>query len=143
MKTLLAMFMLVSLLAACGKAGDNGATGPQGPAGSFIATKSVSCKTENAYSTFPFSYTYLQYSNGDVFVSCSIFNQSITVSQSSYYRAKEAQAALGTCVVGFDIDAASGGKWTFENTPTRRVVYSDNGANSAPYGFAAGECITE
>lgn len=126
-----------------GSAGATGARGPAGDAGisGLDLSQWVSCvKTQGG---LLFEYGVTRFTSGDAMTRCAVAGTGWTVSNSYVYPVEKAGAANGLCILTYDVDAATGGYWTFTTT-TGGAVYTDSGStsNGSTVTFATTECAT-
>lgn len=156
MRLIAAIAILLSI-AGCGKLpqGETGAQGPRGIAGldgaegptgaaETIATGYICSKTDSGSGvTITLNYQSATYVTGNRFVTCSVANNSTQSSNSNLHPYGSLGSISGSCAVVADIDAASGGTWTFTNTGgSPHAVYTDATSlhNNYTYTFVAADC---
>lgn len=124
-----------------GPAGDAGAPGTPGAPGVLVAANRGCSKISGG---LLFKYSTTSFSNGDRFVTCDVAGTGWTVSSSYYWLSTQPGAATAQCTLVFDVDTASGGWWSFADSPDIRATYND--ATSASHGsfvlFGSGDCLT-
>jgi len=152
MKKLLGIFSL--LLIGCGGVdGLQGPAGPAGPAGSQgdigplgpSASISSITRCSKSANSLVYIYTVTTYSGGAKYVTCEVDGGLIQTFTGSMYQYFEAGAVLEGCLVSWDLDAASGGWWTFSNTgSSRTAVYNDSvsASDGNTVAFATSDCTT-
>lgn len=72
------------------------------------------CSKDNGGYTF--QYLITDFTNGDKFVSCSVWGNLIASSNSIYWKGNLAGAVNEFCTAYYDIDTASAGFWSFSKT---------------------------
>lgn len=156
---LILAFLLAAYTEGCGSSpgptGPQGPIGPQGPAGnsglqgSAGAPESISsglsCSHIQTINSRPllFEYGYDIFASGDVFARCAIHDTFAEYGTSQDYKAGTANASNGNCVLGYDLDTATGGFWDFTSSgATTKSVYTDSGSpfTGTVVTFAANEC---
>lgn len=116
------------LLSACGgQEGEPGPMGPPGPPGAqgprgeegepgTTAVTSYFCDGDAYFGTttyFPVVMQRHEFSDGMVMTQCYVIGTAFTASSTEVYQKGQIGAVNGSCFVGADVDAASGGEWRF------------------------------
>lgn len=107
------------LIASCSEA-DGGEAGA-------VAIGKLDCG--GSAGAFHFEYTVVEYSNGDVWVSCSVADNYAESAESSFWFAGSDGADVGGCAVTMDVSGENtSGWWSFEMTAAGAIaVYHDVG----------------
>lgn len=122
-----------------GPQGPTGPTGPQGPAGAPGASGSGLATVQTCRVTAgilpsngtPLEHAIYTFADGSKMATCSVGGLSFTVYGVRMFRATDADVATGKCFVGYDLDSATGGSWTFVYSATTHrttATYFDPGS---------------
>jgi hypothetical protein len=133
---------LVSLLLAAVGCAEAGAPGRDGVDGAF-AESLLSCSALSG--DFLFEYQVADYSNGDVWTSCSMSDLYVEAGESSFWLAGQNGAVIAACAVTADWSGdPTGGWWLFTyDGAEARAVYDDSGDvnDGLTVTFLASECV--
>jgi len=138
----LGVVLACSLLAACeGPAGPPGPPGEQGPPGSsgLDVERSTYCEGEISQGgvfSYVAGFSIVEYTNGGVFVSCSVFDSTAESSRSQYFAPGQVGAQTPGCAVVLDVDTPNGGIWVFERD-SQGLFATYNDSQSSNDGFVA------
>jgi len=127
--------MLVSLMSVimfasgCGSEPEatQGTVGPAGASGAYLTSVRTCSKISSG---LYFEYSIAFYSTGEKFVKCSISDASAQYSNSAYYLKTQAGNSSATCLLTYDLDASTGGYWTFVDFSPGKATYTDSGSAS-------------
>lgn len=126
-----------------------GPTGPQGPPGANGEPGTAGLSISSSFSCFKtvsgnrYNYSSATYTTGDRWVTCGVDGISYSSSNTYLYRASQIGATTGSCFVTYDLDAASGGSWTFSDTSgTKQAKYTDvvSGSHNTTIVYTGAEC---
>ncbi len=116
--------------------------GASGASGITINTITTCSKTTGGAT---FQHKITAFSTGDKFIYCSISNSLNTYSASTIYKSTQNGATNESCLITYDLDAATSGFWNFSLiSGARTAVYSDSGStsNGVTVTFATSDCLT-
>lgn len=136
-----------------GEPGPAGSPGPQGPTGATGATGAdgedgagltiaSGFQCSKISGALAFIYQSITFSTGDRWLTCAIEDLASSYSESQFYKANQAGATSGWCMVTYDLDAATAGFWSFTSNSGRTAVYNDSssGSNNTTITFADSDC---
>lgn len=121
-----------------GPEGPRGPAGPQGPSGSVAPARVRHCVGTIGGGVV--KYNRVIYPSGDVLTSCYYGDSSRSYSNMEYWPVGTIGARDGTCFLTYDLDANTGGYWTFTTIGgITSATYTDSGspANGTIIGNAA------
>lgn len=129
------------LVIGCGK-GEKGDVGLQGSPGTdgLILSQITSCTKVSA--GIRYFYEVAIFTNNDKFLTCSVSGSTAESGISFFAKTTQAIHPTETCTVGFDLDAASSGFWTFSSNTGRKAVYTDvaSGQDGLTINFMGLDC---
>ncbi len=108
--------------------------------GSSVESAVMCLKTSGGLS---FHYDAKNLRGGDNFVTCTVNDAGAQYQSANFYKPGSAGKASMDCLVGYDVDAPSGGFWSFEMRSSLSARYSDTGSKSDGYliSFSSTDCI--
>jgi hypothetical protein len=140
------LFGLVVALGGCAEAGTPGRDGIDGVDGAYAEAR-LSCSA--VVGELLFEYSVVDFTNGDVWTSCSVSDLYAESGESSFWLAGQNGAVDAACNVTFDYAGElTGGWWAFSigSDGIARAVYDDPGdpADGDTLTFEAADCtLTE
>jgi hypothetical protein len=76
-----------------------------------------------------FQYNAVAFSDGSLFVSCSVSGGAVASEYSAIFEPSQLGATTGGCAVTYDVDDPNGGYWAFTLSPLQ-AKYNDIGSAS-------------
>lgn len=143
--------LFILFLSACGgssgsdgAAGAVGLNGTNGTAGLTVSSEFFCGSVDGGSGTsLTFKYQSVKYTTGDRDVNCSIADSAHQYSAETFYRVGSTGATTGSCILGYDLDGASGGFWTYTSSGgTNQVVYTDGGSGHNGYLYNLAGCVS-
>jgi hypothetical protein len=111
-----------------GPPGPRGVPGPTGASGLEVV-RAVYCEgelTQGGVFAYVATHTVVEYSTGDVWVSCSVYDAKTESARSQFFVADQIGARTHECSTVFDVDSPSGGWWFFaEDSTGSYATYND------------------
>lgn len=127
-RSILALVLSSAILSACGSEPPvNGAAGPAGESGSAL-TSVYTCSKIALGVMFQFSVAY--YSEGERVVTCSISDASAQYTNTVHYMDTQAGYSSSLCLLTYDMDASTGGYWSFTKFGSGQATYNDASSGS-------------
>lgn len=129
-----------------GSQGQAGPAGPQGPGLTDVVSGSCLLRTTDSNNNkLVLQYDFVEYQNGDEFVTCSVTINGNETSNSSYFTPTSMPALSDSCVVGDPYAGLdSSYNWTFSggtDQPSANFEnYDPTNSGHAIYSFGSSDC---
>lgn len=134
---------LVALIG-CGTDGRAGMAGTDGEDGAY-AEQNLACSAIDSDALLLLEYQVVDYSNGDVWTSCSVSDNYVEGNETSFYLAGQNGAVTAACLVTMDTSGdLTAGWWEFaiDGDEVSATYWDPDDINDGyAYAFAPADCI--